>query len=49
MGKKRAQLNKKDIRHLKDFGEIHPADLESQSKKQKLQEFVQKYTFEIYL
>ena len=37
-GKKRAapnKLNKKDIKHLKDFGELHPADLESQKKKSK--------------
>lgn len=40
MGKKRSaqKINKKDLKHLKDFGELHPADVESNLKRLKFNE-----------
>ena len=38
MGKRKGkQLSSKDLRHLKEFGEAHPADVEDAKKRQKLQ------------
>ena len=38
MGKKRPSgISKKDLKHLKDFGEAHPADVESKIKRKKFE------------